>query len=127
MESIYKNIKEKCDKPVIVTEYGASAWKQVREDEESQAAYHRNIWKVISDNSYGQGGQGNALGGTAFIWCDQWSLNGTPLIHDPKSKAGDLWEWHGITSQGDGTNSPFLRQLRKVYFEYQKTWNDNKK
>ncbi|OVE76093.1 hypothetical protein BVX98_06330, partial [bacterium F11] len=31
-------------------------------------------------------------------------------------------EFHGITSQGDGSQSPYLRKLRQVYFYYQSQW-----
>lgn len=31
-------------------------------------------------------------------------------------------EWFGIASQGDGSDSPFLRQLRPAYFELQRLW-----
>ena len=75
------------------------------------------------------GGQGNALGGVAFEWMDEWWKAYEPAIHDAKG----LWtgpfpdgymheEWLGMASQGDGKLSPFLRQLRKAYYMYQKKW-----
>jgi beta-glucuronidase len=31
-------------------------------------------------------------------------------------------EWFGVASQGDGKQSPFLRQLRPAYFKYKEMW-----
>ena len=32
-------------------------------------------------------------------------------------------EWLGLVTQGDGSVSPFLRQLRRSYELYQQLWN----
>jgi len=75
------------------------------------------------------GSIGNALGGVVFEWLDEWWKAYEPAIHDEKG----LWagpfpdgfmheEWLGVSGQGDGKQSPFLRQLRKVYYMYQKKW-----
>jgi hypothetical protein len=31
-------------------------------------------------------------------------------------------EWLGVAGQGDGSDSPFLRQLRPAYSVYQRLW-----
>lgn len=53
-----------------------------------------------------------------------------PDTHDAVPQFGapflDGWsyeEWLGITSLGDGTDSPFMRQLRPAYFVYKELWN----
>ena len=74
-------------------------------------------------------GAGNALGGVVFEWLDEWWKAYEPWIHDTKG----VWkgpfpdgfmheEWFGICGQGDGKLSPFLRQLSKSYYTYQKLW-----
>ncbi len=86
-------------------------------------------WEDIQDNLAFSGGQGNALGAVIFEWLDEWWKAYEPAIHDTKG----LWagpfpdgymheEWLGVAGQGDGKESPFLRQLRKAYYIYQRKW-----
>jgi hypothetical protein len=94
-------------------------------DQARQAAVHAEALSDIKANAAGESGQNNAIGGVAFEWLDSWWQNGSPSTHDiindyPTTVDN---EWHGIASQGSGTHSPFLRQLRDVYFDvYQSTW-----
>ena len=94
----------------------------------AQANYHRGNWEGMKFNSAGYG-VGNSIGGVVFEWIDEWWKAYEPSLHDYKSLwAGpfpDGWmheEWLGVTSQGDGKSSPYLRQLRKVYYTYQDLW-----
>jgi len=129
-------IKEVADKPVMITEYGCPAYghKFSREYAENfQADYLVNNWKDMELNSAGRG-VGIAIGGSLFEFVDEWWKTGAPpgypdIIQDVTANCGgpfvDGWyyeEWFGITSQGDGTDSPFLRQLRKSYFALQEIW-----
>ncbi|MCK4532698.1 hypothetical protein KAU39_02840, partial [bacterium] len=69
-----------------------------------------------------------------YEWIDEWWLSGTgydPKVQDTASRSSgpfpDGWghsEWFGIVSQGDGTKSPFMRQLRESYYVYKKIWNE---
>ncbi len=131
--SYWQSIKILTDKPAFVTEYGSPAYvycfsKEKAEDE--QAEYLRSCWEDIEDNSAFGTGKGNAVGGVLFEWCDEWWKGYEPSIHDTKG----LWvgpfadgfmheEWLGLTGQGDGNLSPFLRQLRKSYYIYKKLWS----
>jgi beta-glucuronidase len=124
-------VKDETDKPVLITEYGCPAYDRNKSEEEAQneqADFLVNCWIDIVGNSDGYG-EGNALGGVLFEWVDEWWKAYEPSLHDTKPLwAGsfpDGWmheEWLGVTSQGNGKSSPFLRQLRKAYFEYQKLW-----
>lgn len=125
-------IKGLADRPAFVTEYGCSAYvycKLRRDAEEAQAEYLKNAWMDIEDNSAFGTGAGNAIGGILFEWLDEWWKGYEPAVHDTKG----LWvgpfpdgymheEWLGVVGQGDGNLSPFLRQLRKSYYMYQKLW-----
>ena len=124
---LWEMVRRRLDKPVLVTEYGGSAAPGL--DEEAQAAYHRGCWLDIIANCAGRGA-GNALGGFAFEWLDEWWKAGEPEAHAVPGSVGrqglgePRWsqEYCGLAGQGDGTGSPFLRQLRKVYWMYQDLW-----
>lgn len=131
-------IKEIADKPTLITEYGCPAYghKYSREYAENfQAEYLVNNWRDMEINSAGQG-VGIAIGGALFEFVDEWWKTGAPpgypdIIQDVTANCGgpfvDGWyyeEWFGITSQGDGTDSPYMRHLRKSYFQLQKIWKD---
>ncbi|MFH1283445.1 MAG: glycoside hydrolase family 2 TIM barrel-domain containing protein [bacterium] len=134
--SLWKGVSDLADKAVLITEYGCPAYHsgksfEIAEDEQSE--YHEFCWKDIMYNTAGSG-YGNSIGGVVFEWCDEWWKNGNSYNadkHDEKGKVKgpypDGWlyeEWLGICGQGDGKNSPFLRHLRKVYYTYQKIWNE---
>ena len=120
------------DKPVFITEYGCPAYMQGKSKEiaeEKQAEYHQGCWEDIKNNAAFSKGAGNSLGGVVFEWLDEWWKSYNPDAHNTnRNFAGpfpDGWmyeEWLGICSQGDGTKSPYLRQLREVYKLYQKMW-----
>lgn len=120
------------DRPVVITEYGVDCYNQVKKciDEDFQAKYYRGCWKDMVKNGFGGGGAGNSLGGFAYNWLDSWWFCGSPSEHDTekgawRGPANDAWmndEWMAVCSQGDGKQSPFMRQLRKVYFMFQKEW-----
>ncbi len=130
--AFWRQVKEQTGKPAFITEFGCPAYaegKNTDEAEELQAQYHLGSWEDIQDNMAFAGNQGNALGGVVFEWLDEWWKAYEPAIHDTKG----LWtgpfpdgymheEWLGMSGQGDGKLSPFLRQLRKVYYMYQKKW-----
>lgn len=135
--SFWEQVLDASGKPAFITEFGSPAYAKhltKLEAEESQANYHQGNWTDIAVNAAGQpNGAGNALGGVVFEWMDEWWKNYEPFYHDKKSDAigpfpGGYYyeEWFGITAQGKGSHSPFLRQLRKTYFTYQSMWREAK-
>ncbi|MDD5565989.1 MAG: glycoside hydrolase family 2 TIM barrel-domain containing protein, partial [Candidatus Omnitrophica bacterium] len=130
---IWKQVKEQADKPVFITEFGCPAYiegKNAEEAEESQAKYHGAAWQDIQGNMAFEEGQGNAIGGVIFEWLDEWWKAYEPSLHDTKGLAtgpfpgGYMYEeWFGLSGQGDGNMSPYLRQLRKSYYLYKKLFN----
>ena len=86
----------------------------------------------MMNNSYGHDGAGNSLGGFAYSWLDGWWLCGSLSEHDVElgawpGPAKDAWmndEWMAICGQGDGRSSPFIRQLRLVYYMFQDEWRN---
>lgn len=129
---IWRQVKEETDRPVLITEFGCPAYalgKTSDEAESLQAEYHRSAWEDIENNAVFNGGAGNSLGGIVFEWLDEWWKQYEPFIHDTKGVAMGPFpdgyyheEWFGISGQGDGKLSPFLRQLRKSYYTYKKLW-----
>lgn len=129
--TLWMNVKDETDKPVLITEYGCPAYMEGKSREvaeEAQAEYLKNSWEDIEYNMAGSG-MGNALGGVLFEWIDEWWKAYEPYEHDTKGQFygpfpdGFMYEeWLGITSQGDGKSSPYLRQLRKAYYLHKKIW-----
>ncbi|MDP2654597.1 MAG: glycoside hydrolase family 2 TIM barrel-domain containing protein [Candidatus Omnitrophota bacterium] len=125
--TLWKEVDAKYDKPVLITEYG-TGYPPVNKTklamrEDRQARMHEEGWLDIEAHAAGGPKQpNNAIGGLAFEWTDNWWQSGQPLTQD---LAANDWhfEWNGIAGQGDGTQSPRIRQLRKVYFMYKERWN----
>lgn len=138
--SFWYNVKKYVGKPIFITEYGCPAFHNQQSPEEAevlQSEYLVGNWNDIWHNRAGSG-MGNALGGTLFQYVDEWWKAGPPPEFDPfqqdtvgdfKADFPDGWmheEWLGITSQGDGSKSPFLRHLRRSYSDLKQTWNQEK-
>ncbi|NQT07260.1 MAG: hypothetical protein HQ575_06950, partial [Candidatus Omnitrophica bacterium] len=130
---IWKSVKRLCDKPVLITEYGCPAYQKAKPRELSevdQAKYHQGEWEDMLYNSAGYG-EGNSIGGVVFQWLDEWWKAYEPSIHDthglytgPFPGGWVYEEWFGLAGQGNGTKSPFLRELRESYYLYKKMWNE---
>jgi beta-glucuronidase len=136
--SLWQDAMDYLDKPVLITEYGCPAYfsnKSLTYAEETQMQYHKGNWEDIAYNSAGSG-VGNAIGGVVFEFVDEWWKAGPPpkfsstvqeTHGDFQANFPDGWmyeEWLGVTSQGNGTHSPYMRQLRKSYDYYKKAWNE---
>ncbi|MCX5702837.1 MAG: tetratricopeptide repeat protein [Candidatus Omnitrophica bacterium] len=129
---LWQQVKEEADLPVFITEFGCPSYAEGKtpdETEHQQAEYHRGSWEDIEYNMAFSGGMGNSIGGVVFEWLDEWWKAYEPRTHDTKGLFTGPFpdgymheEWLGLCSQGDGKLSPFLRQLRKAYFMYQKMW-----
>ena len=133
--SFWEDVADLARKPAFVTEYGAPAWggntMNYEQGQQAQSDYHKGNWLDILGNSAGyEEGFGNSVGGMAFEWLDEWWKDYSPALHDTKADVvgpfpGGYYyeEWFGIMGQGDGSQSPFLREPRKVYYTYKDLWN----
>jgi beta-glucuronidase len=133
--SLFTTVRQLTGKPVIVTEFGCPAYNKDRpqEAENLQAQATKDYCEDLWDNGAGRG-VGNALGGFVFEWVDEWWKAGSACDPSVHVKTGqwqgpfpDGWmyeEWLGVTSQGNGKNTPFLRQLRKAYFTLKDLWKN---
>lgn len=138
--TLWKDVMNLYERPVVVTEYGCPAYSKIHTLEEAevhQAIYHEGSIKSIQENVAGYG-VGNSLGGIIFEWTDEWWKAGPPPEYDfnahdetaqwegPFIDGGGYEEWFGICSIGDGKGSPFKRQLRKAYYSIQNLWKKYK-
>ena len=71
---LFQEVREKLDRPVMFTEFGADVWnaKDMREDQVTQAKYLIGQWREIYEQSAGKGLVGNSIGGLTFQWSDGW-------------------------------------------------------
>jgi hypothetical protein len=72
--SLWSDTKAKLNKPIILLEFGSDAFnsKTVQEDQVAQAEMLKANWQEIYGKSYGNGAEGNAVGGCVFEWRDEW-------------------------------------------------------
>ena len=119
---LWYEVADKYDRPVLLTEFGIGKSQMLTElDENVQVRIHWNSWMDILSHAPGRKPPGNAIGGFVFQWLDNWGQDGEPWTHDLSPDSLSL-EWQGICSQGDGSQSPLLRQPRKVYNTYRELW-----
>ncbi|WP_394367024.1 glycoside hydrolase family 2 TIM barrel-domain containing protein [Costertonia aggregata] len=71
---MFQVVKDKLNKPIMFTEFGADAYNTVKnaEDQKMQAYYMVNNWKEIYQNAAGLGKAENSLGGFTFQFSDGW-------------------------------------------------------
>jgi hypothetical protein len=72
--SLWKDVDKKLDLPVLFFEFGADAFnsKNFAEDQGAQASFLRGQWQEMYNKSYGNGQEGNSVGGFVFEWRDEW-------------------------------------------------------
>ena len=71
---MFQVVKDKLNKPIMFTEFGADAYNAVKnaEDQKMQAYYMVNNWKEIYENAAGIGKANNSIGGFTFQFSDGW-------------------------------------------------------
>jgi hypothetical protein len=135
---MFQVVKEKLNKPFMLTEFGADAFNAIKnaEDQKSQAYYMVGNWKEIYENAAGLGKAENSIGGFTFQFSDGWWKFGfddrkNADVHDNNASwanggyAIDLApgennmneEWFGICAKG-ATNPRGLYELypRAAYY-----------
>ena len=136
---MFQVVKDKLNKPVMFTEFGADAFNAInnQEDQKSQAYYMVGNWQEIYENAAGLGLVGNSIGGFTFQFSDGWWKFGQTEnldIHDNNASWAnggypiDLApgennmneEWFGICAKGEN-NERGLYQLypRAAYYALQ--------
>jgi len=136
--SMFTDLKTKTSKPVVITEFGCDAFdmRNQREEEQQQAIYLQDQLGEIENNASADNPSNICIGGTVFMWTDDWSKSQWGWPDSEHDKDG-LWsspayydyendsiynmneEWWGICGISPGTTD---RQLRKTYFTIQSMW-----
>ncbi|MCB0551030.1 MAG: glycosidase, partial [Phaeodactylibacter sp.] len=135
---MFQVVKDKLNKPIMFTEFGADAFNAIEnaEDQEAQAYFMVGNWKEIYENAAGLGKTGNSIGGFTFQFSDGWWKFGfddrkNADVHDNNASwsnggyfkdyvAGENnmnEEWFGICAKGP-TNERGLYTLypRAAYY-----------
>lgn len=70
----FQTVKDKLNKPIMFTEFGADAFNAIKneEDQKAQAYYMLGNWKEIYENASGLGKAENSIGGFTFQFSDGW-------------------------------------------------------
>ncbi len=71
---LWSQVDAKLDMPVLFFEFGSDAYnaREGREDQVAQASILKDQWQEIYNKSWGNGEEGNAIGGFVFEWRDEW-------------------------------------------------------
>ncbi|MBT8105517.1 MAG: hypothetical protein HKP05_07740 [Woeseiaceae bacterium] len=72
--TLWKEVDEKLDLPVMFFEFGSDAFnaREFREDQVSQARLLKDQWQEMYNKAWGNGEEGNSIGGYVFEWRDEW-------------------------------------------------------
>ncbi len=132
--TVWEEVRDRFDRPVLITEYGCDVWHTGKGEvnEAMQRDYHAGNLKDIVLHMAGGPYTGNAIGGVAFQFMDEWwkdTHKGSVATQETESTYPFAFpdgysseEWLGLVSQGSGKNSPFERHLREAYFMYKDIW-----
>ncbi len=94
---MFMGVRDMLDKPLLITEYGASAYADgytQKEAEEFHAMYLTNNWEDMDANMAGRG-IGNVLGGVLFEYMDEWWKANSDL---PERVQKEKPEWYAQRS-----------------------------
>ncbi|MBT8086207.1 MAG: hypothetical protein KJN72_13345 [Woeseia sp.] len=116
---MWKEVDEKLDLPIVFFEFGSDAFnaRDYQEDQVAQATILRDQWREMYNKAYGNGEEGNAIGGFVFEWRDEWwkylqienldiqdnvaSWSNQAYLFDwAEGKNNMNEEWFGITALG---------------------------
>ena len=134
--SLWKDVKEKVDLPVLFFEFGSDAFnaKEFREDQKSQAQYLKGQWQEMYQKSYGNGQEGNSIGGFVFQWRDEWWkfkqtenldkqdtnaswANGGYKSDFVKGQNNMNEEWWGVSSIGDIDHDGVYKTVPRMAYD----------
>jgi beta-galactosidase len=71
---LWQQVDARLDLPVLFFEFGSDAFnaREMREDQLAQATYLKAQWQEMYQKAWGNGEEGNSIGGTVFQSRDEW-------------------------------------------------------
>ncbi|MFK8029569.1 MAG: hypothetical protein AB8G18_04975 [Gammaproteobacteria bacterium] len=71
---MWERVDQKLDMPLVFFEFGSDAFnaREFQEDQAAQANVLKLQWQEMYNKSYGNGEEGNSIGGFVFEWRDEW-------------------------------------------------------
>ncbi len=132
---LWADVAKKLDRPVLFFEFGSDAFnaRRLQEDQRSQALMLKSQWQEMYNKSYGNGEEGNSIGGFVFEWRDEWwkylqvekldkqdtnaSWSNQAYLFDwAEGKNNMNEEWFGITALGmPNSDGVFEARPRMAY------------
>ncbi|MDX8381198.1 MAG: hypothetical protein R8M14_03720 [Ghiorsea sp.] len=143
--SLWADVKKTYDLPIVFMEFGSDAFNARinKEDQQAQALLLKDMWQEMYDQAYGNGGEGNSIGGFVFEWRDEWWKykqtenldvqdrtaswsNGGYKFDFEEGKNNMNEEWYGITRIGDiNTDGIYPTEPRMAYDVLKDIWHIN--
>jgi beta-galactosidase len=140
---LWSQVDAKLDLPVLFFEFGSDAYNALegREDQVAQAVILKEQWQEMYHKSWGNGEEGNAIGGFVFEWRDEWwkYLQEENLdIHDTNASWSNQaylfdWsptqnnmneEWFGIAALGTpNADGVYTARPRMAYDVLSEVWS----
>ena len=141
--SLWKEVDEKLDLPVVFFEFGSDAFnaREFQEDQISQANVLKLQWQEMYNKSAGNGEEGNSIGGFVFEWRDEWwkylqienldiqdtnaSWSNQAYLFDwAEGKNNMNEEWFGITALGTAnSDGVYTARPRAAYDVLSAIWH----
>ncbi|MFU8896758.1 MAG: hypothetical protein ACNA8J_10255 [Gammaproteobacteria bacterium] len=139
---LWRDVDAKLDLPVVFFEFGSDAYnaREMREDQLAQATYLKAQWHEMYQKAWGNGEEGNSIGGYVFEWRDEWwkYLQEENLdVHDTNASWSNEayqfdWmpdasnmneEWFGIAALGTpNRNGVYEARPRMAYDVLSQIW-----
>ena len=140
---MWERVDKELNLPVMLTEFGSDAFDALEneEDQTSQAKIVKSNWQEIYNKSYGNGEEGNSIGGLQFEWRDEWwkyKQDENLFVHDRHaswSNGGYSFdfiagvnnmneEWFGICRMGEPNQAGvYEAEPRMAYYVLKEIWN----
>ncbi|MBT8135803.1 MAG: hypothetical protein KJO54_02185 [Gammaproteobacteria bacterium] len=141
--SLWQEVDEKLDLPVVFYEFGADAFNasEFREDQVNQAHFLRDQWREMYNKAWGNGEEGNAIGAFIFEWRDEWwkylqveeldihntnaSWSNQAYLYDWAEGQNNMnEEWWGITALGTpNADGVYTARPRMAYDVMSQVWS----